>query len=87
MDQRPRNDLPPTRDDPLTDDLGAPRNRTTWDRVTRTAEGDWNALPLLIVAVIIAIGAWLLFASDRAHTPGARTTENAPTTTLSLIHI
>ena len=46
MDQRPRNDLPPTRDDPLTDGLGGPRSRTTWDRATRTEEGAWNVLPL-----------------------------------------
>lgn len=79
MDQRPRNDLPPSRDDPLTDGLGGPRNRTSWDRATRTEEGDWNVLPLLLVAVLIVIGGWLLFASDRGSTPGARTTENAPT--------
>jgi hypothetical protein len=81
MDQRPRNDFPPTRDDPLTDGLGGPRSRTTWDRATRTEEGAWNFLPLLLVAALIAIGAWLLFASDRANTPGSRTTENTPTTT------
>jgi hypothetical protein len=80
MDQRPRNELPPTSDDPLTDGLGAPRNRTAWDRATRTEVGDWNVLPLLLIAALITIGAWLLFASDRANTPGARTTENAPTT-------
>jgi hypothetical protein len=83
MDQRPRNDLPPTSDDPPTDRLGAPRNRTAWDRATRTEEGDWNVLPLLIIAALIAIGAWLLFASDRASVPEARTTEHAPTTTES----
>jgi transcriptional regulator with XRE-family HTH domain len=33
------------------------------------------------VAALIAIGGWLLFASDRANTPGPRTTENTPTTT------
>jgi hypothetical protein len=80
MDQRPRDDLPPTRDDPLTDDLGSPRARTTWDRATRTEEGGWNMLPLLIVAALIAIGGWMLFASDRAETPGPRTTETAPAT-------
>ena len=78
MDQRPRDDLPPTRDDPLTD--GSPRSRTTWDRATRTEEGGWNMLPLLIVAALIAIGGWMLFASDRAGTPGPRTTETAPAT-------
>jgi hypothetical protein len=81
MDQRPRNDLPPTRDDPLTDGLGGPRTRTHWDRVTRTEEGDWNFLPLLLVAALIAIGGWILFSSDSAETPGPRTTENTPTTT------
>jgi hypothetical protein len=81
MDQRPRNDLPPTRDDPLIGGLGDPRPRTNWDRITRTEEGDWNVIPLLLAAAIIAIGAWLLFASDRAPTPGPRTTENTPTTT------
>ena len=79
MDQKPRDDLPPTRDDPLTDGLGNPRNRTSWDRVTRE-EGDWNFLPLLLVAAIIAAGGWILFASDRAETPGPRTTENTTTT-------
>jgi hypothetical protein len=81
MDQRPRNDLPPTRDDPLTDGLGGPRSRTTWDRATRTEAGTWNVLPLLLVAALIVIGGWLLFGSDRANTPGPRTTENTPTTT------
>jgi hypothetical protein len=75
MDQRPRNELPP-RDAPLTDDLGRPRTRTTWDRATRTEQGDWNVIPLLLVAALIAIGGWLLFASDRANTPAPRTTEN-----------
>src|SRR6185295_9095069 len=83
MEQRPRKDLPPSNDDPLTDGLGAPRNRTAWDQATRTEECDCNVLPLLIIAALIAIGAWLLFASDRASAPGARTTENAPTTTES----
>ena len=69
MDQKPRDDLPPTRDDPLTDGLGDPRE-----------EGDWNFLPLLLVAAIIAAGGWILFASDRAETPGPRTTENTTTT-------
>ena len=50
MDQRPRNNFPPPTDDPLTDDIGGPRNRTNWDRVTRTEEGDFNFLPLLLVA-------------------------------------
>jgi len=80
MDQRPRNDLPPTPDDPLTDGLGGPRNRTNWDRVTRTEEGDWNLIPLLLVAALIVVGGWLLFASDRANTPAPKTTENIPTT-------
>jgi hypothetical protein len=81
MDQRPRKNFPPPTDDPLTDDIGGPRNRTNWDRVTRTEEGDFNFLPLLLVAVLIAIGGWILFASDRAETPGPRTTENTPSTT------
>jgi len=81
MDQRPRDDLPPTRDDPVADGLGGPRNRTTWDRATRTEEGAWNVLPLALFAALIAIGGWLLFASDRANTPSPRTTENTPTTT------
>jgi hypothetical protein len=81
MDQRPRNDLPPTSDDPLTDGLGTPRSRTNWDRVTRTEEGEWNFIPLLLVAALIAVGGWLLFASDRGNTPAPRTTENTPTTT------
>jgi hypothetical protein len=51
MDQRPRNELPP-RDAPLTDDLGRPRTRTTWDRATRTEQGDWNVIPLLLVAAL-----------------------------------
>ena len=63
MDQRPRDDLPPTRDDPLTDGLGDPRDRTSWDRAARTEEGDWNFLPLLLVAAIIAAGGWILFVS------------------------
>jgi hypothetical protein len=80
MDQRPQNDLPP-RDDSVTDDLGGPRSRTTWDRATRTEQGDWNVIPLLLVAALIAIGGWLLFARDQANTPAPRTTENTPTTT------
>ena len=81
MDQRPRDDFPPTRDDLLADGLSDPRNRTSGDRVTPTEEGDWNFLPLLLVVALIAAGGWILFASERAETPGPRTTENTTTTT------
>ena len=79
MDQRPRDDFPPTRDDPLADGLGDPRNRTSGDRVTRE-EGDWNFLPLLLVVAIIAAGGWILFASDRARPQarGLRRTQQPP---------
>ena len=79
MDQRPNDRLSPRDTDPLTDDVGQP-TRTGWDRVTRTDEGAWNYIPLLLVAALIAIGGWLLIASDRSPTT-PRTSENTPSAT------
>ena len=82
MDQRPNDRIPPRADEPLRDDIVVDRpSRTSWDRVTRTEEGAWNYIPLLLVAALIAIGAWLLMAADRTGTPAPRTTENVPNAT------
>jgi len=81
MDQRPNDRIPPRPDEPLSDDMVERPRRTNWDRVTRTEEGAWNYIPLLLVAALIAIGAWLLMAADRTGTPAPRTTENVPNAT------
>ena len=81
MDQRPDDRIPPPTMDPLTDDLGDPRTRRSWDRVTRTEEGDWNFIPLVLIAGLIAITAGLLITSDRPGAPTTKTTETAPPTT------
>ena len=81
MDQRPNDRIPPRPDDPLRDDVVDRPSRTNWDRVTRTEEGAWNYIPLLLVAALIAIGAWLLMAADRTGTPTSKTTENVPNAT------
>jgi hypothetical protein len=78
MDQRPNDRIPPRPDEPLRDDVRPAR--TSWDRVTRTEEGAWNYIPLLLVAALIAIGAWLLMAADRTG-PTSKTTENVPNAT------
>ena len=51
-------------------DIGGPRNRTNWDRVTRTEEGDFNSLPLLLVGVLIAIGKVAYDFGSQARCPG-----------------
>jgi hypothetical protein len=81
MDQRPNDRIPPRADEPLRDDIVDRPSRTSWERVTRTEEGAWNYIPLLLVAALIAIGAWLLMAADRTGTPAPRTTENVPNAT------
>ena len=81
MDQRPNERIPPRADEPLRDDIIDRPTRTNWDRVTRTEEGAWNYIPLLLVAALIAIGAWLLMAADRTGTPTSKTTENVPNAT------
>jgi hypothetical protein len=81
MDQRPNDRIPPRSDDPLRDDVVNRPSRSNWDRVTRTEEGAWNYIPLLLVAALIAIGAWLLMAADRTGTPTPKTTENVPNAT------
>jgi hypothetical protein len=80
MDQRPEDRIPPRTMDPLADDLAATRTRRSWDRVTRT-EGDWNFIPLVLVAALIAISAGLLIVSDRRAAPTTKTTETGPPTT------
>jgi hypothetical protein len=67
MDQTPR-DLPP---------------RSGWDRATRTDDGSWSVLPLLLVVAILAIGAWMLFA-DSATPPTTSTSQNAPASSPSM---
>jgi len=81
MDQRPNDRIRPRPDEPLSDDIVDRPTRTNWDRVTRTEEGAWNYIPLLLVAALIAIGAWLLMAADRTGTPAPKTTENVPNAT------
>ena len=80
MDQRPDDRIPPRSVDSPTDDFGAPRTRRSWDRVTRTEEGGWTFISLLLVAALIAIGAVLLIANDRTVVPTMKTTETAPAT-------
>lgn len=67
MDQTPR-DLPP---------------RAGWDRATRTDDGSWSVLPLLLVVAVLAIGAWMLFA-DSATPPTTTTSQNTPATAPSM---
>jgi hypothetical protein len=81
MDQRPNDRIPPRQDVPLPDDSVERASRTGWERVTRTEEGAWNYIPLLLVAALIAIGGWLLMAADRTATPTPKTTENVPNAT------
>lgn len=81
MDQTPNDRIPPRQDDPLRDDSVEQPSRTGWERVTRTDEGAWNYIPLLLVAALIAIGGWLLMAADRTATPTPKTTENVPNAT------
>jgi len=81
MDQRPNDRIPPRQDDPLGDERIERPSRTGWERVTRTEQGAWNYIPLLLVAALIAIGGWLLMAADRTATPTPKTTENLPNTT------
>src|SRR5262245_42930088 len=81
MDQRPNDRIPPRQDDPLREEGSERPPRTGWDRVTRTEEGAWNYIPLLLVAALIAIGGWLLMAADRGGTPTPKTTENVPNAT------
>jgi hypothetical protein len=66
MDQRPR-DLPP---------------KSNWDRLSRSDDGSWSILPILLVVALLAVGAWLLFANN-ATSPPTTTSEKAPTTTPS----
>jgi hypothetical protein len=73
MDQRPNDRIPPRQDDPLGDESIERPSRTGWERVTRTEEGAWNYIPLLLVAALIAIGGWLLMAADRTATPTPKT--------------
>jgi hypothetical protein len=82
MDQRPNDRMPPRQDDPLRDQSFERPARTGWERVTRTEQGAWNYIPLLLVAALIAIGGWLLMAADRGGTPAPRTTENVPNATV-----
>ena len=81
MDQRPNDRIPPRQDDPLGDESIERQSRTSWERVTRTEEGAWNYIPLLVVAALIAIGGWLLMAADRTAMPTPKTTENLPNAT------
>jgi hypothetical protein len=81
MDQRPNDRIPPRPDDPLVDDRLERPSRSGWERATRTEDGAWNYIPLLLVAALIAIGGWLLMAADRSATPTPRTTENVPNAT------
>jgi len=61
MDQRPR-DLPP---------------KTDWDRIPHGDDGSWSLVPVLIVVALLAVGAWLLFASS-GTTPTTTTSESTP---------
>ncbi|MFZ0847968.1 MAG: hypothetical protein WAO08_02030 [Hyphomicrobiaceae bacterium] len=68
MDQTPR-DLPP---------------RTGWDRATRTDDGSWSVLPLLLVVAVLAIGAWMLFADSATPPTTTTTSQNAPASAPSM---
>jgi hypothetical protein len=81
MDQKPNDRIPPRPDDPMLDENIEHPSRSAWERATRTEEGAWNYIPLLLVAALIAIGGWLLMAADRSATPTPRTTENVPSAT------
>ena len=76
MDQKPRDDLPPTRDYPLTDGLGDPRNRTSWDRVrAKRAIGTSYHCCSSPPSLPLAVGSSLRATGQRPQARGLRRTQ------------